>query len=185
MPVPAFCSVCEHPDRDKIDYALRGNTSLRSIEKTYAIGRTALTGHVRKHTTNTDARGRRVVAKNRLRGRRVKSGAESGLKPIENADDVVADLQRLRVEAFELFESAKGRADWKQAQMLFQSCLGLVDRFGEMYKVLGPKGVTINVDQRSVKVAAFYDALPKETLQRLAAGDISIEQIEIDGKALE
>jgi hypothetical protein len=54
---------------------------------------------------------------------------------IESAQDVIADLQRLRNEAFDLFEGAKARKDWQRAQQLFTQLVAIIDRFGEMHKV--------------------------------------------------
>jgi hypothetical protein len=100
------------------------------------------------------------------------------LKPVESAEDVVEDLQRLRFAAFELFEDARGRADWKQAQMLFGQLVQIVDRVGEMHRVLGSKSnVTVNIDASQQKVLAFYDSLPTETLQKLAAGETRIDAV--------
>jgi hypothetical protein len=184
MATKDLCSICARPDRDRIDAAVRARTSLRSTCKTFDCGRTALTNHMLSCVTGLG----RVVRPNR-RGGRPKKGAafvpaaSLDLKPVESAEDVIADLQRLRATAFELFEGARGRADWKQAQMLFGQLVAIVDRFGEMHRVLGPKGgVAINIDARQQKVIEFYDALPTEVLRKLSAGETTIEALLEQGR---
>lgn len=179
------CSVCARPDLEQIDLAVRGGTSLRQIAKTFGVGRTAIAGHARHRGQDAAAPQLRTASASSEPADNVRPAAPD-LQPIQSADDVVADLQRLRAEAFGLFESAKARSDWKQAQMLFNQLVALVDRFGEMHKVLGPKGgVNVNVDARSIKVAQFYDSLPTETLRRLKSGEITIEAVLGGAEALQ
>jgi predicted RNA methylase len=177
MPAPTACTICEHPDRERIDSALRGGASIRSIGKSFGVGRTALSGHAAKHTTAEATRKYRVAAKGGRRKTTALAVADT-LKPIESPDDVVADYQRIRIEAHWLFEQAKARADWKSAERLFSQLLDATDRFGTMYRLIGAKSaVTVNIDQRTARVAQFYDSLPTETLRRLVDGQITIDQV--------
>jgi hypothetical protein len=158
------CTTCQHPERAAIDAALRAGTSERQIGKTYGLGRTTIANH----------RGRCVVglgrdAKPKSRGGRPPKPpavVSEELRRIESAEDVIEDLQRLRVEAFDLFSAAKSRADWKQAQLLFNSLMQLVDRFGEMHKVLGSK---------SSFAVNFIDAREQTVLNTLAG--MTVEQL--------
>jgi hypothetical protein len=167
MPAPTACTVCIRPDLDHINAALKGGTSYRSVEKTFAIGRTALTGHSRKCIKDAETRNRRAAAKGGRRKPRA-LGAAPLLKPIESAEDVVEELQRLRIEATALFEGAKARADWKQAQQLFGQLVALVDRFGEMHRVLGSKGTTVTVD-RSTRTLNVLGRLGEAELRQMLA----------------
>jgi hypothetical protein len=166
MPAPTSCSVCEHRDRAKIDAALRAGTPLRGVSKAFGVGRTALTSHAARHTTAIETRKHRQAARGGRR--RTPKTAAVELRAIETAEDVVEDLQRLRVEAFGLFEQAKARADWKSAERIFAQVVAVVDRFGEMHRVLGSKGVTLNVD-RSMKVLNVLGTLSEDDLRALLA----------------
>lgn len=187
MPAPTSCSVCEHPDREKIDVALRGGTSLRGIGKTFGIGRTAITGHAAKHTTAIETRAFREAARGRIR-RRKPNAAATSMKPVESPEDVVADLQTLRVEAFGLFEQAKGRADWKSAERIFGQMVAVVDRFGEMHKVLGSKGISFTVDRSTQQIsvlASLTDGQLDALLARSAIGETIALPREIEGEVVD
>jgi hypothetical protein len=168
MPAPTYCTICERPDRDRIDAALRGGTSIRQIAQAFDVGRTAVTGHAAKHTQSIETRKHRQAARGGRRRSRTAPAVE--LRAIEGPEGVVEDLQRLRVEAFGLFEAAKGRGDWKSAERIFSQLIACVDRFGELHRVLGGKGsgLTINVD-RSQRVFARLDAMTDEQLRALQA----------------
>jgi hypothetical protein len=86
---------------------------------------------------------------------------------------VISDLQRLRVEAFGLFEAAKARADWKSAERVFRQLVEVVDRFGEKHRVLGPKGAAnVNVDARTINVEGPVSAdFMREYIRAVRAGD--------------
>jgi len=186
MPSAVFCSVCESPDREKIDVALRGGTSLRGIGKTFGIGRTAITGHAAKHTTAIETRAFREAARGRIR-RRKPNAAATSMKPVESPEDVVADLQTLRVEAFGLFEQAKGRADWKSAERIFGQMVAVVDRFGEMHKVLGSKGISFTVDRSTQQIsvlASLTDGQLDALLARSAAGETIALPAALDGEVV-
>ena len=172
--MPWDCSVCPRPDRASIDEALLGRTTLRSVAKTFGLGRTAISNHA-AHIGALEQRQRSRAA--RGLSRRKKPATPLDIKPIAGPDDVVEDLQRLRVAAYELFEGAKERSDWKQAQLLFGQLVQIIDRFGDMHKVLGAKGVTLNVDQRTQKIVAMYDSLPVEVLRALKTGETTIEAV--------
>ena len=187
MPAPTSCSVCEHPNRDKIDVALRGGTSLRGIGKTFGIGRTAITGHAAKHTTAIETRAFREAARGRVHNRKANAAATS-LKPVESPEDVVADLQTLRVEAFGLFEQAKARADWKSAERIFGQMVAVVDRFGEMHKVLGSKGISFTVDRSTQQIsvlASLTDGQLDALLARSAIGETIALPREIEGEVVD
>lgn len=172
MPAPTACSICEHPERDKIDIALRGGTSVRAVAKSYDVGRTAVTGHASKHTTAIETRNHRVAARSRMRNPKSATVAMT-IKPVESPEDVVEDLQRLRVEAFGLFEEAKARADWKSAERIFGQVVAVVDRFGEMHRVLGSKGVNVTVDRSTQQIsilASLTDGQLDALLARSVAG---------------
>ena len=171
MPSAVFCSVCESPDREKIDAALRGGTSLRGIGKTFGIGRTAITGHAAKHTTAIETRAFREAARGRIR--KPKAVTQS-VKPIESPEDVVADLQWLRTEALGLYAQAKARHDWKSAERIFVQVVSVVDRFAEMHRVLGGKGVSVTVDRSTQQIsilASLTDGQLDALLARSAAGE--------------
>lgn len=89
---------------------------------------------------------------------------------IESAEDVVADLQRLRNEAFDLFEGAKARKDWQRAQQLFTQLVAIIDRFGEMHKVLGPKGSVNVVIDNSTRALTVLSKLSDAELRAIIAG---------------
>lgn len=164
--MPWDCSLCPRPDRAAIDEALRTGTSLRTIAKTFGLGRTSIGNHARCIGA-LESRERSRAA--RGRPRRKRPTATLPIPPIESREDVIADLQRLRIEAYTLFESAKGRSDWKQAQLLFNQLVALVDRFGEMHRVLGPKGaVTVNIDA-STKALHVLGNLDEATIRAMLA----------------
>lgn len=164
VPAPTSCTVCEHPQREQIDVALRGGTSVRSICKAFDVGRTAVSGHAAKHTTALETRKYREAARGGRR--RPLEASAPALKPIDSPEDVVEDLQRLRIESFELFEKAKARADWKSAERIFGQVVAVVDRFGEMHKVLGSKGISVTVD-RSTRVLNVLGGLSEAELRAL------------------
>jgi hypothetical protein len=89
---------------------------------------------------------------------------------IENAEDVIADLQRLRNEAFDLFEGAKARKDWQRAQQLFSQLVAIIDRFGEMHRVLGPKGSVNVVIDNSSRALTVLAKLSDAELRAIIAG---------------
>lgn len=184
MPAPTSCTVCEHPDREKIDLALRGGTSVRAIVRSFdGVGRTAIAGHAARHTTAIETRKHREAARGRVR--RPKSAPIATMKPIEGPEDVVEDLQRLRAEAFGLFEEAKGRADWKSAERIFVQMVAVVDRFGEMHKVLGSKGISVTVDRSTQQInvlASLSDAQLDELLAHAKAGEILALPASIEGE---
>jgi hypothetical protein len=176
------CTVCDRPDRERIDAALRGGTSVRGIAKAFDLGRTAIAGHAARHTTAEQTRKYRDAAKNGRK--RAPKAAIVELKPIENPEDVVSDLQRLRVSAFDLFAQAQARADWKSAERIFSQLIAVVDRFGEMHRVLGSKGVNVTVD-RSTRVLNVLGAMSEDDLRallvRAEAGEpIALETIEME-----
>ena len=187
MPAPTSCSVCEHPEREKIDVALRGGTSIRGIGKTFGIGRTAITGHAAKHTTAIETRAFREAARGRAQNRKTNATATS-MKPVESPEDVVADLQTLRVEAFGLFEQAKARADWKSAERIFGQMVAVVDRFGEMHKVLGSKGISFTVDRSTQQIsvlASLTDGQLDALLARSAAGETIALPSALEGEVID
>jgi len=183
MSTPAyFCTICENAEKDRINGALRAGTSLRQIAQVFAVGRTALTRHAGRCTTALETRKYRAAAKG---GR---SGAGTGgagilrddagkLQPILSPEDVVEDLQKLRIGGWTLFAAAIKRSDWKSAERLLPQLLGILERFGELHKILGVKGVTVNIDARQQKVVQLYDSLPVDVLRRLRAGEVTLEQI--------
>lgn len=188
MPAPTSCSVCEHPEREKIDLALRGGTSLRGIGKAFAVGRTALTGHASKHTTALETRAFREAARGGRARKRLLKSAAPPMKRIEGPEDVVEDLQRLRSEAFGLFDEAKGRADWKSAERIFAQMVAVVDRFGEMHKVLGSKGISFTVDRSTQQIsvlASLTDGQLDALLARSAIGETIALPREIEGEVVD
>jgi hypothetical protein len=183
MSAPGYCSVCEHPDRAKIDASLRAGTSINQLARTFTVGRTAITGHAMRHTTTPETRKFRDAAKNGRR-REPEPRDPTKLGPVESAEDVVADLQRLRTAGFGLLANALSRHDYKSAERLLPQILGVVDRFGDLHKVLRqPGNVTVNIDQRQLRIVELYDALPIDVLRLLKAGEIKIE--DVLGQALE
>jgi hypothetical protein len=177
MSAPGYCSVCEHADRDKIDASLRAGTSINQLARTFTVGRTAITGHAMKHTTAPETRKYRDAARNGKR-REPEPRDPTKLGPCEGPEDVVEDLQRLRTAGFGLLANALARHDYKSAERLLSQIIAVVDRFGDLHRVLRqPGNVTVNIDQRQMKIVELYDALPEGILLSLDRGDMNIETV--------
>lgn len=168
------CSVCASPRRSEINELLAVGTPLRQLERSHAIGRGPLGRHALQCLGVAGTDKRRHNAQRRTHRRLALVGSD--IKPVEGAADVIADLQRLRVEAFTLFEAAKSRADWAQAQKLFAQLMSLVDRFGELHGILRQKGagVTVNIDASQkalVTLGSWSEETVLEMLGRAERGE--------------
>lgn len=54
LPLPRACTVCQHPDRDAIDTALRNGVSLRTVASRFAVGLHAAHRHARGHVATAE-----------------------------------------------------------------------------------------------------------------------------------
>jgi hypothetical protein len=172
MPVP--CTLCANPRRAEADAAIHGGTSFRAVAREFGGTKDVVGRHASKCLGVNRATPNAAAAARKRSQRRISRRIEdAALPPIENANDVVGDLQRLRVEAFDLFEGAKARGDWKQAQMLFNQLVAIVDRFGEMHRVLGAKGggANVTIDARSINVQGATPEFMREYIAAVRAGD--------------
>ena len=83
--------------------------------------------------------------------------------------------------ATDALHAAVATKDLVRIQKAVDSYTAVVDRFAKASRVpgFGNDGTTINniVDARQQKVVALYDSLPTDTLRRLSAGTITIEQV--------
>jgi hypothetical protein len=162
------CTVCRHVRRGEIDTAIHALTSFRMVGRTFGVPKDTIARHARAHCGITETPAQ-ATENARRRSERKVAASVVDVKPIETAEDVVEDLQWLRVEAMGLFEQAKARSDWKSAERLFSQLVAVTDRFGEMHKVLGPKGsVTVSID-RSSRVMNVIGAMSEDDLRKLLA----------------
>jgi uncharacterized protein YgbK (DUF1537 family) len=169
------CNVCMHDRREQIDRAILAGTSLRSVALTFGLDRSGVQRHGSNHVHAADVRAE--VAKNRKQALVEFASQPPDVRRIESPEDAMENLQELHRQSWLLFLGAKARSDWKSAERIFAQVLAVGDRFGEMHKVFGAKGVTVNVDARQQKIVQLYDSLPAETLRRLSSGEIDIEAV--------
>jgi hypothetical protein len=163
MPAPTACTVCEHPDRERIDVALRGSASLRSIAKSFGLGRTAITGHASKHTTAEQTRKYRVAA----RGGRRRSALSVAVAPVslDSPADVLAELRFLYGETKSLYETAKASHDLRLMDKAISNGAALLDRFAKSFGMFQDGGTTINVNPIDAKIIAVVQSMTTEELR--------------------
>lgn len=168
------CSVCERNDRDQIDGAIRARTSDRAIAKRFGIGRTAIKNHALAHVTGLG----RDARPNAKGGRPRNAPPPVPETPIDlrDRDAVMVEFGAMYGETRALLVLAKQSGDLVRIEKAIAACCDVLDRHA---KTLGlfTDGTVVNIDARTQKVVALYDSLSTEVLERLAAGEITIEGV--------
>ena len=85
------CTVCGHPNRNRIEEALLNGTSIRDIARRYGLGRNAVDRHRAHIGTMLEEAGRRRAE-----------------FEVNHGDDLLGMAYRLQREALELLEKTKG-----------------------------------------------------------------------------
>lgn len=178
MPAQTACSICSRADRAQIDAALRAGSSLRSVAKTFGAGsniRTALKNHTDTCVTGL-GRGARPNAKG---GRPAKAPALPPVTPIEELDaaQIMREYGQLYAESRALLELAKVSGDMVRIDKAIAGCADILDRHAKAQGIFTDGGTTVNIDARQQRVVTLYDSLPKDVLERLAAGAVTIEAV--------
>ena len=163
--MPNRCTVCDHEQRADIDGDLvRGEGSTRDIAGRFGASKSAVDRHKQDHLPVLLAKATEAAT-------------------IANADDLLAEVERLRGETMGILETAKGAKDLRTALAAIREAresLTLVAKLlGELKE--GPTvNVTIStawVEVRSVLVAALAPypearAVVAEELARLEVGRV-------------
>jgi hypothetical protein len=169
------CVGCVRKDRKGIEAAINSGTALADVSRAFHISRDTLQRHRADHMPKPILSAPAAPAALTETPAYPKPAPLAIVtlpraKTVESAEDVIADLQRLRNEAFDLFESAKAREDWQRAQQLFTQLVAIIDRFGEMHKVLGPKGSVNVVIDNSSRTLNMLSRLSDAELRAIIAG---------------
>ena len=155
MAMPRKCTICEHPQVEKINTALLDGVSLRDLAGQYSVSKTALFRHKNEHipTVLTQAQEAQEIAK---------------------ADNLLAQVAELRDKALSILERAEQAGDLKTALQGIKearSCLELLAKLqGELQErttinvLINPQWVSL----RAVILQAL-DPYPEARLRLAAA----------------
>jgi hypothetical protein len=157
--MPRRCSVCTHPQVEKINAALvAGDASVRSLASLYAVSESALRRHKSNHLPATLAR--------------AQDAAE-----VANADGLLNQVEDLRSKAYSILLKAEAAGDLRTALAAIREargCLELLARLlGELQEqpviniLLSPQWVTIRT--------VLLDALTPFPEARVAAAAALLE----------
>ena len=94
--MPRSCTVCEHPERERIDKALVGDASNRSVASLYDVSEAA----VRRHKAN------------HLPAKLVMAQAA---EEVAQADDLLGQMQDLQARTLAILEAAEGTQQHRTA----------------------------------------------------------------------
>jgi len=86
--MPRLCTICHHPDRSAIDKAVVSQAPIRQIASLHGVSDAAIRRHARKHLSKTLVRASEIAA-------------------VADADNLLAQAQRLQREALGVLEFAK------------------------------------------------------------------------------
>lgn len=169
MPTP--CSICSHPELKAIEQALIGKASIRSIAKSFGVGRNALQHHLGFHSDAKETRDRRAAAKGVKRQRRAAAAPEAPAKAIRSTEAVFAELDWQYAEIKALYEEAKSTRDWRLADKALAAAGSLIDKYAKALKVYDD-GFSVNIDARTVRVSpTITEDFMKEYIRAVRAGE--------------
>jgi hypothetical protein len=108
--MPRRCSVCDHPDRERINSALVAGDKLRNIAQRFATSEFALCRHKRDHLpdTLTKAQGVKEAAQ---AAALVEQRRDQEAQEVSHADDLMVELQRCMRRVNLLFDACH---EWLQ-----------------------------------------------------------------------
>src|SRR6516164_5344178 len=147
--MPRICSICTHPQRERIDKALLAGQPLREITGRVPIRKSALHRHKRHlQTTLTQAK----TAEEALRG-----------------DSLLEDLQSLAAEANRLKQKAERSGDLRTAMAGLRELARLIEIRARVVGELRDREINLNVlnvsvdDSTARRIAETYLARHEPT----------------------
>ena len=123
--MPRRCSVCDHPRKGDIDQALVRGKPYRSVAKQYDVSPPALLRHKRAHLPTS-----------LVRAYEAKEAAQ--------ADNLLADMCKLKMRAERIFRKAEKSGDDRIALAALREARGIVELLAKLAGELR-EGPTVNV----------------------------------------
>ncbi len=134
--MPRSCTVCEHPERERIDKALVGDASNRSVASLYDVSEAA----VRRHKAN------------HLPAKLVMAQAA---EEVAQADDLLGQVQDLQKRTLAILEAAEGTKQHRTALSairearsnleLLAKLLGELDQRPQVNVLVSPEWLELRV----------------------------------------
>jgi hypothetical protein len=150
--VPRVCTVCTHPERDRVDAALIGSAESKSgIARKYAIDDDAIRRHAARHLSPE-----------------LKQAA--GAVELTRLESLIADLRRLWERAQQLGEDAEREGDRRAALTAIREsrdCLQLLAKFTGDLDERPQVNVLLAPEWRTVQVV-ILEALDEHPAARTA-----------------
>ena len=112
-PMPRKCTVCHHPDRDKIDAALVERQPFRRIAAQYKVSASALIRHSDDHIPAALVKAQDAVE-------------------VANADTILDQVQTLRNRALTILDTAEGDGDLRTALGAIREVRGCLELLGKL-----------------------------------------------------
>ncbi len=132
--MPRQCTVCQHNERDAINRELAGNTAIPALAALYRVSEDALLRHKQNHLPAALAK------------------AEAA-KEVSRADDLLAEVNKLKAKAIDLLLKAEAAGDYRTALAGIRearSCLellleveGEINRAPQVNVVISPEWLAL------------------------------------------
>ena len=173
------CSICAHPDRERIDAALRAGRADRTIAKSFLGGvshRTALLNHARKHVTGLP-RDRRPASRGGRPRKPPTSTLAVAIVPTSPAA-VLTEFGVMYVEARDALEKAKTTRDLVRIGKAIDVCLGALDRIARTHGMFSD-GTVVNIDNSTKRLELAVSSLSIEELRAFLAGRTDVPALTV------
>lgn len=124
--MPRRCTICTHPEREKIDAALvAGIASNRALAPLYNVSEAALRRHSKNHLPETLAQAHEA-------------------QEVAHADDLLGQLSRLQAEAHRIKDKAEAEGDYRAALTGIRELVRIVELVAKVSGEL-QEAQTVNV----------------------------------------
>ena len=111
--MPRRCTVCDHPERHRIDEALVSGTPYRSVAKQFELSESAVYRHKTDH-----------LPAHLLKAREIEE--------VARADDLLDQVRTLQIHALDILERAEKSGDLRTALSAISQARGNLELLGKL-----------------------------------------------------
>jgi len=122
--MPRVCTVCNHPERERIDKLLIEGESFRNIAERFSLSATSVYRH-KSHLNGTLLKAKEV-------------------KEIAQADNLMEQITNLQSRALNILSKTEEAEDWRAATGAIREARGCLELLGKLAGEL-KEGQTVNV----------------------------------------
>jgi hypothetical protein len=122
VPVPRTCTICEHPDRERIDQALVGDTSNLSVSSLFAVSEQALRRHKSNHLP-------------------AKLSLATAAEEIAEADSLLDQVRDLQSRAYAILNRAEKTGELRTALSAIREARGNLELLAKLLGELDERPV--------------------------------------------